>query len=439
MKFWLWTFLWTVCCLAGQAAELTTLLEGGNIVWGQSPAQFMAQPAGKTFHWTSDKKDTARAARGALTFADLPVWEALAKFEGNALKELTVSLYNRGDAGELGEAEFGKIINDADQALTKWSGAKGVALRDQERSAMVSISKTAWVKEPHRLDLMWTFTPKHGTQSFRPEFVRLTISKFDPANAPRAGFRETTASAGGKKILTVLDIRARVQRAPAGDVAIAGMPMVDQGQKGYCAAAVMERVLRYFGRDVDQHEIAQMANTATKGGTSMQGMLSALRGMAGELGCEVVTHEEFRVNDFDKLLADYNRAAQNKRRSPLQIPRTGAIDLAGVYSAMDADLLREARVKRDSGMQQFKATIGKYVNNGCPLVWGVMVGKVEEKPAINGRGGHLRMIIGWNEQKKEVLYTDTWGAGHELKRMSLADAWTITLALYTVEPRNMRF
>ena len=39
-------------------------------------------------------------------------------------------------------------------------------------------------------------------------------------------------------------------------------------------------------------------------------------------------------------------------------------------------------------------------------------------------------------QAIQVLFTDSWGAGHELKRMSLAGAYTSTDGLYTLTPRS---
>ncbi len=37
----------------------------------------------------------------------------------------------------------------------------------------------------------------------------------------------------------------------------------------------------------------------------------------------------------------------------------------------------------------------------------------------------------------EVLFTDSWGAGHELKRMQLMDAYQATLGLFSMSPRGM--
>jgi hypothetical protein len=63
-----------------------------------------------------------------------------------------------------------------------------------------------------------------------------------------------------------------------------------------------------------------------------------------------------------------------------------------------------------------------------------MLGKVPESNITQNAGGHMRLIIGYNLKKDEILFSDSWGAGHELKRMSTADAWTITTGTMSVEP-----
>jgi hypothetical protein len=66
-----------------------------------------------------------------------------------------------------------------------------------------------------------------------------------------------------------------VERLASGDVKLRGIPMVDQGEKGYCVVASLERVLRYYGAAVDQHELAQLANSDGNAGTSMDAMLAS--------------------------------------------------------------------------------------------------------------------------------------------------------------------
>ena len=107
---------------------------------------------------------------------------------------------------------------------------------------------------------------------------------------------------------------------------------------------------------------------------------------------------------------------------------------------MDLDILKQVRLKHAQQMGQFKNDISQHINLGVPLLWTVMVGKVKEEPDLRQKGafGHMRMIIGYNPTQNEVLYSDTWGVGHELKRMALDDAWTITTGLYSAKPRDVR-
>ena len=41
-----------------------------------------------------------------------------------------------------------------------------------------------------------------------------------------------------------------------------------------------------------------------------------------------------------------------------------------------------------------------------------------------------------NAKTREILYSDTWGAGHELKRMSEDQAFTITTDAFFLRPQN---
>ena len=77
------------------------------------------------------------------------------------------------------------------------------------------------------------------------------------------------------------------------------------------------------------------------------------------------------------------------------------------------------------------------IGDSDPLFWCVDLGNVaEEVPYLNmtalsaDRGAHMRLIIGYNEDRGEVLYSDSWREGHELKRMDGLDALSITTGMY---------
>jgi hypothetical protein len=50
------------------------------------------------------------------------------------------------------------------------------------------------------------------------------------------------------------------------------------------------------------------------------------------------------------------------------------------------------------------------------------------------RAGHMRMIIGYNATTGGVIYTDSWGAGHERKVMTRAEAEEMTTAVFSMTP-----
>ena len=428
----------------GEPIALENWLDATGSLWQQAPDAFMAAHAGQGLVWVSRvKHDTARSVNPALSWFGLRVWEVVARFSNEAATELTLSLYNRGDAGDLDEAAFQKLLATIDQRLSEWTDSKAVAFREQERTSAVPILHRAWVKPPNRLDLVWSYTAKssqQGVSAARPEYIRLQVSRFDPAQDPRKQMFAPTARP--LQPLSPLELKARVHRGPNGDASISGVPMVDQGQKGYCAAAVAERMLRYYGRAIDQHEIAQLANTTAGGGTTPEAMITALRRIASEFAVQVNVHLHFDFHEFEKLIKDYNQAAKHAHKPEIDLGPPGGgrvIDLGQIYREFDPGLLKQARVKRDTAMAQFKTQVSQAVDRGVPLVWAVMLGKIPETPPIQGAGGHMRLIIGYNDRTGEILYSDTWGAGHELKRLSLADAWTITMGLYTVVPNNLHF
>jgi len=405
-----------------------------DALWQLSPDQFMAAHQAAGFAWVAGTTNLARAAHAPLMFCGMPVMEAAAKFERGRLQSLTLILYNRGDAGPLTQAAFEAAVAKTVAQLDQWAGSRGSTPRESTGANHTIVRRQAWRKGPHRLDLTCGFTLPPG-DAYRSEFVRLEISELSASSDPNLLFGKPALTP--LRAVTAADLWSRVKRSPDGDVVVTGVPMVDQGQKGYCAVAVAERLMRYYGREVDQHEFAQMASTSARGGTTTKGMLAALEELGGKLGLDVLVVQEFSVTDLRLLLADYNALARQNRRPEITLGN-GPITLTEIYRAMDTALLRQARRRRDGARAEFKAAVTKHVNAGVPLAWGVIAGKVAEEPPVKGTGGHMRLIIGYNDRTGEILYTDTWGAGHELKRLALDDAWAISLSLYRVTPRSLR-
>ncbi|MFV1995757.1 MAG: C39 family peptidase, partial [Verrucomicrobiales bacterium] len=86
--------------------------------------------------------------------------------------------------------------------------------------------------------------------------------------------------------------------------------------------------------------------------------------------------------------------------------------------------------------RKFHKMIHDYVDDGIPLLWSLELGIYAEEPAIaqQAGGGHMRMIIGYNDTTNRVIFTDSWGAGHEFKTMDADDCYKATHGLFLLKP-----
>jgi hypothetical protein len=443
--------------------------EGAISRWSANGFEWTEQTLQSNYRWFMPVHDSRNVAihEGARELPPVEVFglnpvEVIFKFQDNKLMGMTAMFFTRGDSGELSMKEFTALAKALSEKLNVWAGSKGTVQRGDGRGGGATIDRMIWTRDTIRADLEWGYTRISGNQG-RPEFVRLRFVPFNPEQRAQVMggkvARENVAPAAGAPggIAGAIEMKKRVEKRPAGDHVLS-VPMVDQGPKGYCVAAVLERVARFYGREFDQHEAAQLANTSAENGTSSEKMIEALRKMAGLLKMHCVGKTDMddtasfvdnkrRIQltvpkEFAAMLKIYNKEA--KKAGLPQYDVWAALDGGGinaVYNKLDKDILRKARLAQKNEMERFRADVIKNIDAGVPLVWSVLVGIVKEKglPADETIRGHMRMIIGYNLQTQDILYTDTWGLGHEEKRMSMEDAWVINKGYFVVTPQGVRF
>jgi hypothetical protein len=385
--------------------------------------------------------------------------ETVLRFRDDRLAGMTTVFYSRGDSGDTHVTNLLALARTLAGRLDAWAGSKGFVQRGDQRGEGAAIDRMIWVRGGVRLDLEWSTTRLSGGAA-RPEFVRLQASKYDPAEQARllGGHAADGPAAGGAAgaPASAQQMKQRVEVRANGD-RVVPVPMVDQGPKGYCVAAVLERVARFYGRDFDQHDAAQLAGTSAEGGTTSERLVDALRKLAGwmKMRCTGRTDMDEKATFLDKgrrvklevpkdladTLKDYNKEAKRAGKPEFdiwEVFETGTI--GDLYGKFDKDLLRKVRLDRRVDAEKFHRDIARTIDAGVPVVWSVLVGIVPE-PKLPGDGevaGHMRMIVGYNAKTREILYSDTWGAGHEEKRMSMDDAWVINKGYFVVTPQNVR-
>jgi len=441
-----------------------------SVFWKADPVLFVKRHEKQGFQFTSSARTGADTRLdGAVTFHGIPVYETKIAFgEAGGVTRVELMLFATAGterfeevnteggarlrrrvrvAKKMDRAAFVQLMKDVRAQLTPEGAKAPVMASERVRGDNAHQKSQTWPQTdiPTQAVLTWNYLQEgKKTDTFAAQFVRLAVTGPEGLSDASKSVPGAPAAKGRKKIVE------NVVRDPRGDVFIDNMPMVDQGQKGYCSAATSERVLRYYGVNVDEHEIAQAAGTSAENGTSTRAMKDSVQavGKRYKLGT-VVTYGDFekpvgeRINSIVQEVANYNKAAKKLKKSEIgedvYVRREGNMVIyspAAADAAMDPEVLREMKVNgaQKSKFTRFMKDVHDQVNKGIPLFWGVTLGTYPEPEIPQAKGGHMRLIIGYNDKKKEILYTDSWGAGHELKRMPAEWAWTISHCLMYMKP-----
>lgn len=222
--------------------------------------------------------------------------------------------------------------------------------------------------------------------------------------------------------------------APAHAV-VGGIPPVVQKSPAYCAPATLARVLALSGSPVPQGTLALYGGCTPEGGSDIDSFYRSLEPLLREKGFRMRPILSIDPVRALSLARRYNELARPRGAFPLAVPddRTPAtVDLGRLFGRADAALLREAAAP---GVPAFRNAVRREISAWRPMLWGVVLGVVPE-PNVEGgsRAGHLRLIVGYEDDGETVLYSDPWAPDCPVKRMAAADACAITQSLHVLEP-----
>ncbi len=206
-----------------------------------------------------------------------------------------------------------------------------------------------------------------------------------------------TLDAEGQAEAAPADFPDRVERRPNGDVVIGGLPMVDQGPKGYCVPATMERLLRYAGIPADMYVIAMAADTATGGGTSVKSAIAAAQDAARGGG------HQFKLANSSLRLTNLSRYLD--KGEPL-------LWTLNVNDELDRTVT--ARSQQRQGMSD-------------PEQWKkVLKSGGRQRYKSEPENGHVCLIIGYNTATDEIAISDSWGPEFKERWIAVDEAEAIT-------------
>ncbi len=349
-----------------------------------------------------------------ISLGELSTGEWLISFdeENKMMSRVLVSVYNKGDDGDMDKEEFDTLLSSTMERLDTLTGVKSKLRKVLQRDSGVKLDARVW-ETPHGV-LLLESAGSGKRKSFNGEFIRLTIGP-DADAIERGGARD----AAHRNTL-----KTNTKEEENGDIWIDGIPMVDQGQKGYCVPASVSRVFAYYGMDgVDQHALAALCKSSGDGGTTMGEMESALKDISRKFHIKVIELDKGGMSTF---LSDYNAAAKKMKKPGISMRSLTPPEF-------DTDVLLAARAGKTIQVRKWLKPIQKSIDAGLPVLWSVMLAFPEQGIPQSG-GGHMRLIIGYNAENNTIIYSDSWGANHARKEMPAAQACAMTVYRYILRP-----
>lgn len=263
-------------------------------------------------------------------------------------KRIVMDIWNRGDAPDK-RAQSLEILRTVQQRLEQleslfetWQGSDARENSSESGITAVSVNTTSYFL-PNDLEIRI----RHQLG----EFIHLEFLSFR---------QRDNASPTYDPVTFAKQLSANVRQHPEGFIWIDGIPMIDQGEKGYCAAATLARILRYYGYPVNMHEMADIAETDRLSGTHYKDVIASIR--------RVCSSTPFRIRQIEGS-------------------------------------------KRIHLLEQ--------IRHGIPIFWLIP--------------RHARLLIGVHPDGG-VVYSDSYGPGHEFKTMSWDDFRNISRELWVLEP-----
>lgn len=200
--------------------------------------------------------------------------------------------------------------------------------------------------------------------------------------------------------VSLADLAARVKKRENGDVVITDILMIDQGPKGYCVPATNERLLRYFGFNTEYYTLALKMRTAWGGGTTFAGATEILEDFAKFGGLKIE-----RMNGR-LTIAKLKKFIDNG--SPLAWPMNTGTGL---------NMVCKKRMEERENMGkpgEWKKHLIKAVNASKAMI-------------RSESGGHLCLLIGYNQLTGEIAFSDSWGPEYEIRWITESEAISLCL------------
>ena len=323
-----------------------------------------------------------RTLAGAAPIFGIPPQTAQASFENGALAQIDITYLEAGnffasqaarDAGQKkARKEFEARFKSVEAVLLgKLSALYGAGQRRNVGKSQLLRSRVT------------DFTAGSVVVRLYAEEDQLVSISILPAQAAAQKLAAATAAPAGVAERRT-ETQANVARLANGDVVVQNVPAVDQGDRGYCAIGTLTMITRYYGLPVNVDLIAAKAGYK-EGDVSNANLHGVYSACAKEAKLRLKTDRSF---DF--------------RKAKKHLLKGGPIIVGRRF-----DRVREEFHSRFAMSYQKDPTVRlPKADRGERARW----------PASSA-GAHASVITGFNEERSEVLFTESWGEAARNRRM----------------------
>lgn len=408
--------------------------EAGSL-WTQTPDSFQ-----KTFgppeiyKWKSPLKRVliynSRDSKTELFFFKHPVDKGSFSFKSNQLQAISLT-FKKPEAipGKEAYLEYSSKLAGEIEALAK-IGTPGLRKRESGNGYSCTYS---WrspeyyvsLKCGYSIDAKAAFNSgKSRFSIFRRVPVAAADVKVEAADKKLAANPEESPETDGESGIKTNDKGDRYLE----------VPMLKEGNPRECLYYSVKRIFNYYKtnpRDRNWKKIKPSLELNVKGAKGLKRVYSSV---AGECRCGISKLASTGIfDDFNSVMRfvrDYNRTAAEMKKS--RIDSFNAASFNKLLALMDEEVLVKTRNNPEE-VAGFKSGVCKEIDKAKPVLWVVFLGVVKEKVKPSApAGGYVRLIVGYNPKTGEVIYSDSWGKGHELKKISWEKAWAMTLTALAV-------
>ena len=143
-------YLILVFCLSAQGSALSAPVPDLEILfldaamWDKPVGEVLRDRKPLGFHWLSKERNDARSTQRGLKLWSLPVGETILRSRDDKLHSFDISIYNRGDNGEMEQARFKELTEKWHGLLIEKTSLEGEKMSRAQKGSVVSADRWVW-------------------------------------------------------------------------------------------------------------------------------------------------------------------------------------------------------------------------------------------------------------------------------------------------------